>query len=131
MLSFTIVIVLSLIGILLSYYAYVVEQKTLANPSYKPMCDISDRISCSRPITTGYSRMFGVSNSLIGMLFYVTLLVLAFLQQSTLISIALVLSLLATMFFAYILYVKIRSLCLVCTASYAVNIALFVLWFLI
>lgn len=37
-----------LIGFTLSYYAYTVETAKEANKSYEALCDINDRISCSK-----------------------------------------------------------------------------------
>jgi len=36
------------IGLVLSYYAYVVETKKEQDESYEAMCDISEHISCTK-----------------------------------------------------------------------------------
>ena len=41
-----------LIGLGLSYYAYVVETKKEQDDSYKAMCDISENISCTKVFMT-------------------------------------------------------------------------------
>lgn len=131
MLSFTIVMLLSAVGFALSYYVYTIEQNISVNPAYKPLCDISDRVSCSKPITTGYGRLLGISNAIVGMVSYATLFLFALLGYSMLISIALLCALAVTPMLMYLLYVKIKSLCLICTAVYGINIALCVVWFLL
>jgi vitamin-K-epoxide reductase (warfarin-sensitive) len=126
---FVVIMVLSCIGALLSLYAYIVEQKTLAQPLYKASCDLSETISCSKPVTTGYNRLVGISNALLGLFFYIALGIFAFFELHTLISIAIVIALLGTMFFAYILFFKVRAFCPLCISTYIVNIILFVTWF--
>ena len=39
---------LPLIGFLLSLYMFIVERKPENNPSYKPVCNLSDRVSCTK-----------------------------------------------------------------------------------
>ena len=40
-------LLLSIAGFLISLYGFSIEQKLKTNPNYKPMCDISDRASCT------------------------------------------------------------------------------------
>ena len=115
------------VGFALSLYGYFVERKIMENPSYKPACDLSDRISCSKPILSQYGKLFFVSNTLVGMAFYGLVFVLALLGMAYPIFILACVSLGATFVLAYILYFKVGSFCLVCNAIYVVNIVLFVL----
>lgn len=39
---------LCLLGIGISYYAYVVETNKEKNQDYQPLCDISEHVSCSK-----------------------------------------------------------------------------------
>jgi len=41
-----------MIGLGLSYYAYIVEIKKEQDDSYEPMCDISEHISCTKVFMT-------------------------------------------------------------------------------
>ncbi len=60
------IILLALAGIVISIYAYTVEMNISKNPEYKPACDISDKISCSRVMRSGYGKLFGISTGLFG-----------------------------------------------------------------
>lgn len=120
------VLVLAGIGFVLSLYAFIVEKKLKQDPTYKPACDIADRISCSKVATSPYANLFFVSNAVIGMAFYVLVMLLAWLGYEQALKIAVAAGVLMSLYLAYILYTKIKSLCLVCTATYIVNAALFV-----
>ena len=111
----------ALIGFSVLVYAYVVEKKIKKNPFYKPACDLSDRISCSKPITSSYGNMFFISNSLAGMCFYAVIATLALLGAAKLLLVVTIGGALFSCILAYILYVKIQALCIVCTSLYVVN----------
>lgn len=106
---------LPLLGVFLSLYALWVERRQ--GPA---ACDIGERISCTRAFRSPYGRILGVPNALIGLLFYGAVL---FLGPHPLLTIP---ALFATVALAYISYVVQRNFCLVCTAAYLVNVALFI-----
>lgn len=118
---------LSLIGFCISLYTYFVEQKIKSDATYKAVCDINDRISCSKPIKSEYSNIFYFSNAVIGMGFYTFVAVLAYLNNLSLIAIAAAGSCIVSVFLAYILYFKIKALCILCTSLYLVNLGILVL----
>lgn len=120
----------ALAGFALSLYGYFIEGKILQNPAYKPACDLSDRVSCSKPILSKYGKLFFVSNTLVGMGFYSLVFLLALLGLSQLIFLSACAALGASLVLAYILYFKVGSFCLLCHAIYFVNIVLFVLSYL-
>lgn len=122
----TSIIIIALIGAAISVYACIVEQKIKNNPQYKPACDLSDVISCSKPMASPYSNMFIISNTYLGLAYYCAMILLAIMNY-TVIAFYLALGGVAmSAVFAYLLYFKIKALCLVCTAIYAVNIALLI-----
>ena len=121
-----IIVALALIGFALSLYAFLIERWMKKDPTYKPACDLSDRISCSKPILSKYGKLFGISNTLLGMIYYAAVAVLALLGYYYLVQTLTIAGALASLGFAYILYFKIRSFCLICTATYAINIALLI-----
>jgi vitamin-K-epoxide reductase (warfarin-sensitive) len=113
-------------GWLLSLYALFIEKKLKLNPNYKPICDISDNASCTKPILSEYGKIFGVSNAFLGTAFYLLLFFVAwrgFAHAAFWLS---VMACLGSIIFAYILYVKVRSFCLICNAIYLINIGLLV-----
>ena len=119
-------IILSAIGIILSIYALYVERKAKANAKYKAICDLSDRMSCSNAFRSDYGKVFfGIPNSAIGILAYLILLVLAILNINDYIFYLSIPAVLATIYLAYALFIKLENTCLVCIGIYATNILLF------
>ena len=116
------IFILALIGFCIALYDYIVEQKIKKTPDYKPACDLSDRISCSKPIKSEYGNLFLISNALVGMLFYALIAVLAWFNASMLLLITAIAGCLFSVFLAYILFFKIKSLCLVCISLYFINV---------
>jgi vitamin-K-epoxide reductase (warfarin-sensitive) len=121
---------LAAIGFALSLYAYLVDKKLKADPTYTPACDISDNISCSKVATSPYANLLSVPNAVIGMFFYALVMLFAWFGYEQLLMVAVIAGALISLYLAYLLYFKIKSLCLVCIATYIVNGALLVcvLW---
>lgn len=118
------IIILATIGACIALYSYLVERKIQQNPEYKPVCDLSDRISCSKPIKSPYKNIFFISNSLLALFFYVLLIGAAILHFNTFIIFTTIIGCIISCIFAYLLYFKIKSLCLLCTALYIINFLL-------
>lgn len=119
--------ILSLCGLALCFYALTLEKKIQKDPEYKPACDINDMVSCSRTFLSPYGKISGSSPAKIGVIFYVALL---FASAINLIQILFILScmgIIASCVLAYIVYFKIKTLCLICTSVYIINIALFLI----
>ncbi len=121
---FNSIIILAIIGFCISLYAYFTESKIKEDPNYHPACDINDRISCSAPLKSEYSNIFYFSNALMGMVYYVLVGTLAFFDMYRIVLMLTGAGVLITLFLAYLLYFKIKSLCIVCTSLYIVNILL-------
>jgi vitamin-K-epoxide reductase (warfarin-sensitive) len=120
-------VILALLGFIISLHLYIIELRIAKNPFYKPFCNISDKISCTKVLSTPYAKMFSVSNALVGMVFYAIYALLAILNASTLLLVAAVIACIASAIFAYILYVKIKTVCILCTSIYIINIALLII----
>lgn len=120
----TTVIIIAIVGLAISAYGIMVERKLQQDAQYKAACDISDAISCTRPFLSPYGKMLGISNIWASALYYCAIIVVALLNLSTLTFILACAGVAASIVFAYILYFKVRSLCLICTSLYLVNIAL-------
>ena len=123
----------AIVGLLLSIYAYYVEIKTRQNANYKAVCDITEGASCGKVVTSEYGKMVdGVSNSVGGIGFYILMLILTFYNLPAFITSAQamlylsVASILGSIYLGYIQYFKIKSLCIVCTGIYIVNILLLI-----
>ena len=125
-----ITLILAMLGLIIALYGFTVERSLKKDMLYKAACDISDTISCTRPMLSQYNSMLGISNSLAAMIYYAIIIVLLILEQQQLLMIVLASGLVVTVIFAYILYFKIRSLCLICTSLYLINIILALAYFM-
>ncbi len=119
--------VLSIIGFLLSCYALYVKCRISNSKDYKPICDISEHISCTRAFTSKYGKVARVPNPVYGIFFYSIVFIWALLGLKGYIFYLLILSSVGTIFLAYISYFKQKNFCLVCTSIYLINILLLIL----
>lgn len=128
-------------GLIVTLYAIYVERKARCS-GFKAMCDFNDRASCSKVLTSPYSRMLGLSlglnkdhplnvpNTYFGTLFYIA--IIAYPQYPfTLIPFREILFFGATVssmafcfVLAYILYFKLNDFCVVCVTTYFINAVL-------
>ncbi|MBI2774880.1 hypothetical protein HYX58_02650 [Candidatus Dependentiae bacterium] len=120
-------LLIAAIGFFISLYAALTERKVNEDPNYKAACDLTDTISCTKPMKSEYSNLFFISNSFAGMIYYAIIAVLAYLQMPLLIFIITAGGALFSCFLAYLLYFKIKALCLVCTSLYIINALLFII----
>lgn len=120
-----VVVFLAILGFLISTYTFHVERRLKATPSFKPFCDISDHVSCTKPMQSQYANIFFVSNATAGIVFYLIILGLAMLSFSKLVFWGACVSVLMSIGLAYILYMKVRSFCILCSSLYLINILLF------
>ena len=116
--------ILAIIGFWLSFYAYYVEKSASKNKNYKPVCDISKEISCTKAFTSKYRKLLGKSNSFFGMFFYPVVYFLFSLNFFSLVFLLSILSALGSVYPAYLSYVKLKTFCLVCTSIYLINFLL-------
>jgi vitamin-K-epoxide reductase (warfarin-sensitive) len=126
----TIIILLAIIGFSVSLYAYKVEIRVKHDQEYRPACDISNRISCSKVAKSPYSTLFLISNSLLGLLYYFLIIALTVIHSYVLLFFLSLVGVLASIYLAYLLFFKIKVLCVLCTTVYAVNILICLLSFI-
>ncbi|XP_013378654.1 vitamin K epoxide reductase complex subunit 1-like protein 1 [Lingula anatina] len=135
----SLLLLLCVLGFLVSVYAYHVEITKERDSSYRAMCDISAKISCSKVFTSRWGRGFGLielvvgdhhhwlnqPNSVFGILYYMTQVVLGvFCPTVTAATMQLVISVTACLgcvYLAYILYFVLEDFCVVCVSSYIIN----------
>jgi vitamin-K-epoxide reductase (warfarin-sensitive) len=121
-----VIIFLAATGFIVSIYTYLTEQKLKKVPSYKPICDLSDKVSCSKPLQSQYAHLFFISNSLAGMIFYAIIALLAIYNAIIPLLIMAILGGIVTFFLIYVLFAKIKSFCLVCIMVYIINILILI-----
>ena len=120
----TAIMILSVVGFLLSLYTFFIERQLIHHAGYIPLCDISDVVSCTKPLLSPYAKLLGISNAVLGMIFYAGMFVGAWYGYADLVRYGALLAALASVIFAYILYFRIYALCIICTLIYVVNVVL-------
>jgi vitamin-K-epoxide reductase (warfarin-sensitive) len=124
-----VILILAVIGFCVSLYSFLIERTLKKDAGYKPICDISDRVSCTKPLLSAYSTTFGISNTIWGMIFYGTVFICGLLGWLSMVLLLSIAATMVTIWLAYILYVKIRAFCLLCTTIYIINIGLLLISF--
>ena len=97
---------LAVVGMFLSLYARHVERNVKRKKHYKALCDIDDHISCTKAFSSEYGHLLGVSNSVMGLLFYVAVFIIAFTSYAPYIFYLSLVSLMISAYLAYTLYTK-------------------------
>jgi len=120
------IIILSILGFILSSYALSIEKK-FKKSKYKPACDINDKISCTKALTSSYAKLFKIKNSILGIFFYILIIVLAITNQIQTIFYLAIAATAGSVFLAYISYFKLKTICIVCTSIYIINILLLII----
>jgi vitamin-K-epoxide reductase (warfarin-sensitive) len=115
------IMIVAALGLCISLYTYSVERKIKTNSQYKPACDLSDRISCTKPMLSEYANMFYFSNAFVGTSYYILIILLAAFNMLNLLLLAASAACFFSLFMAYILYVRIKAFCILCTSIYVVN----------
>ncbi|KPJ08413.1 Vitamin K epoxide reductase complex subunit 1-like protein 1 [Papilio machaon] len=127
------IIMISIVGILLSTYALYVEMAAEAQPGYKALCDISEHASCTRVLTSEFSKGFGfvaedssfeVPNCIYGIVFYCIIIFLSTFDHAAVVRLQQFLCLAAAascVYLAYLLLFVLFDFCIVCVSTYVVN----------
>lgn len=129
---------LTLTGLLISFYLLFSHYRVYTDIGYRSFCALSRSINCDTVSQSPYSILLELPVPLWGVFGYAFLLLLIFLSLnkyavsnrfwSIILAIALIYSLMS-IFFAYLSTFHIRSYCIMCIATYAVNfLILFYAW---
>ena len=118
------IIIVGAAGLAVCLYGRYIESKTLGDHAYKAACDISDRVSCTKTFMSPWGKMLGISNLLVGIIFYLGIIALGLFNQVQLAFLGAVAACCVSMYLAYILYTKIKTFCLLCSSIYLINIIL-------
>lgn len=130
-------------GLAISFYAIMVEYKAKLDSEYVALCDLSPSVSCSKVLTSEYSRLFShlglvpkdsplnQPNTVYGILYYVAFGVSysqfrAYSWGKLLLLALAATSLTLCAYLAYILTVILADVCIVCYLTYLCNIVLFI-----
>ncbi|CAK1556333.1 unnamed protein product [Leptosia nina] len=126
-------ILTGIMGILISTYTLYVEMAAESRPGYKAFCDFAEHASCSRVLTSEYSKGFGflpetstfqLPNCIYGVLFYCIIIFLSTYDNVLVLRFQLLLeasSLVTCIYLAYLLIFVLHDFCIVCVSTYVVN----------
>merc|ERR1712212_391568 len=133
-------------GLTISAYSYYVSMAKKADENYVALCDIDEKISCSKVFTSKYGKGFGLvelitgdethpmnqPNSLYGIIFYALFGMLYLCSGSSnflanLQFYSFILANVMSCYLGYILYFVLEDLCVLCLSTYVVNFMLLLL----
>ncbi|HEX7486543.1 MAG TPA: vitamin K epoxide reductase family protein [Vicinamibacterales bacterium] len=128
--------VLALVGLAVSLTSLYVHYQMLVQPGYISFCDINQTVSCQQAYLSRYGSVRGVPVALFGAIWFGFVLMLAFLgatgPDSVRESIPAYLFATATIGLAVVLYMAyaaffvLKAVCVLCLATYAAVIGLFI-----
>jgi len=115
--------ILAFIGLFLSIYFLYVKRRSETSPSYKPLCDVSEKISCTSAVESKYSTLFIIPNVIYGILFYSLVLLLAYYNLIVYIFYGSILAAIASLYLLFLSY-KGKIVCIVCLGTHLINFLL-------
>ena len=118
--------ILSILGLLISLYAFKIEYTLKRNKKYKALCEFNEKVSCSKAIKSKYGHLAGISNSIVGLFFYALIFILISLNLNNLVFYLVTLGFLGSIYLAYLSLIKLKTLCLICNSIYLINILLLI-----
>jgi protein-disulfide isomerase/uncharacterized membrane protein len=129
---FVIILIFVLIGLFVSAYLSLLHYQLYTNMGYKSFCAITQAINCDTVAQSKFAILFNVPTAVWGIIGYLVLLFLLFIQNESLsgkrpwvmiLSLATIL-LGCSLGLAYISISKISSYCILCIITYTVNLFL-------
>jgi uncharacterized membrane protein/protein-disulfide isomerase len=127
---------LALFGLAVSLTSLYVHYQLLANPGYASFCDVSETVNCQHAYLSRYGSVYGIPVALFGAVWFLFVLVLAFLDltgpDSVRESIPLYLfsastiGLAVVLYMAYAAFFVLKAVCVLCLATYVAVIGLFI-----
>lgn len=131
------------VGILLSLYACHLEREKGRDLHYQALCDVSERVRCSAAIASRWGRGFGLlgsifgkdsainqPNSVFGLVFYILQMLLGMTASAVAALILMtssIVSVIGSLYLAYILYFVLKEFCIICVTTYLLNFILFII----
>ncbi|KAK0057221.1 vitamin K epoxide reductase complex subunit 1-like protein 1 [Biomphalaria pfeifferi] len=132
------IVILNIIGVVICLYSLYIEVNKERNPNYRALCDFNEHMSCSKVLTSEYSIGFGFMHLLlgknhalnarncnIGLVVYVTNLLMSLVLPISLATTVMfycsIVSVLGCVYLAFILFLILKDICVVCISMYVVN----------
>ncbi len=128
--------VLALAGLAVSLTSLYVHYQMLVDPSYTSFCDVNATVSCQQAYLSRYGSFYGVPTALFGAIWFGAVLVLAFVALAApepvresvplYLFVASTIGLAVVLYMAYAAFFVLKSVCVLCLATYAAVIGLFI-----
>jgi len=128
--------VLALAGLAVSLTSLYVHYQLLVDPSYTSFCDVNETVSCQHAYLSRYGSFYGVPTALFGAIWFGAVLVLAFLALAAPVQVresvplylfvASTVGLSVVLYMAYAAFFVLKAVCVLCLATYAAVIGLFI-----
>ncbi|XP_043910158.1 vitamin K epoxide reductase complex subunit 1-like protein 1 [Protopterus annectens] len=135
--------IVCILGVLLSLYAFHIEREKERDENYRALCDVNEWIRCSTVFVSRWGRGFGLlgsvfgrdsavnqPNSVFGIIFFVLQMLLGMTVSAVAALILMtssIVSVLGSLYLAYILYFVLRDFCIICVATYLLNVVLLII----
>jgi len=123
----TAIYILATIGLMVSIHIYYTYRKMLSDKKHKPYCDVSARVLCSASVMSPHGIFVGIHNGIWGIGFYLILPIFMYLMKIQVVFILSIIGVLIAARLAYILFWKLKKLCINCFIIYFVNILLLII----
>jgi len=133
-------IILSAIGFALAYYSVYVSATKSKDPNYRALCDISEQVRCSKVFSSSFGKGLGVvgkvvgensplyqSNGVYGMGMYVAFTICSLFPFHFFAKLQVILGVIANIvscYLAYILFIVLNDVCVVCIGTYIIGFLL-------
>lgn len=116
--------ILVIFGFVLSFYSSYVVRRVKRDTKYKALCDLNNKVSCSKVFNSSYGTHFSISNSYWGVIFYIFIFALLILGYLDILFFSAMVSVFFSLYLGYLMYSKIGKFCFVCSLIYLINISL-------
>ena len=130
------VLLFALLGLVAASTSLYVHFRLLTRPEYTSFCDVNATVSCTQAYLSPYGSVRGVPVALIGVVWFVFVLLLAVADKwgsaatrdglSTYLFVCATVALAAILYFAYAAFFVLKVVCVLCLLTYAAVIGLFV-----
>ncbi|MCP4680398.1 MAG: thioredoxin domain-containing protein [Deltaproteobacteria bacterium] len=130
------ILLAALLGLGLAAWLTYIHVRVHIDPAYESVCALGEKVNCETIAASAYSVFFGLPVSVWGFVAYAVLMVLAVVEHrrrdgeygaAGLLTVLSVLMAASSLVLAYISFAIIKALCLYCTATYIVNLAVAVM----
>jgi uncharacterized membrane protein/protein-disulfide isomerase len=128
--------VLAILGLAVSLTSLYVHYQLLANPGYASFCDVNETVNCQHAYLSRYGSVYGVPVALFGAIWFGFVLLLAFLDLTApervresvplYLFTASTIGLAVVLYMAYAAFFVLKAVCVLCLATYAAVIGLFI-----